>query len=141
MALKRVLIVIGSLRSGGTERQAVLTANQLCEQGIDVTMLLFDYRKGAAYALHPAVKIVAARGGVAGGSAVPAASGQPAAQHRCSYELSGCGERALRPCVLAFEPSGMESAQFQCIARLDQSKRVCPCALAVQTPGSRCDSG
>ncbi|MDA1074586.1 MAG: glycosyltransferase [Proteobacteria bacterium] len=66
MALKRVLIVIGSLRSGGTERQASLTANALCEQGIDVTVLVFDNTQGAAYELHPRVKLVAASGGVSG---------------------------------------------------------------------------
>ena len=64
---KPLLVLIGSLVSGGQERQAASLANALVEQGMPVTLALLTDRHESAYEIDPRVQLLAlGRGGVIG---------------------------------------------------------------------------
>jgi len=64
---RRWLLVVGSLRSGGTERQAVALANELCRRGDSVVIGVIDGRYAPAYEVDPNVTVVElSRGGALG---------------------------------------------------------------------------
>lgn len=66
-AAPRWWLVVGSLRSGGTERQVVTLANELVRRGESVAVAIVDGRHAEAYELDaPVVKNVLAHGGVFG---------------------------------------------------------------------------
>lgn len=54
-AVPRWWLVVGSLRSGGTERQVVTLANELAQRGKSVTIAIIDGRHPPAYELDPRV--------------------------------------------------------------------------------------
>jgi len=61
---RRWLLVVGSLRSGGTERQVVALANELCRRGFTVVIAVIDGRHAPAYEVDPRVGVVElSRGG------------------------------------------------------------------------------
>ncbi len=60
-------LVIGSLRSGGTERQVVALANSLAARGVAVSIAVIDERPVPAYRIDSAVTVIGlGRGGVIG---------------------------------------------------------------------------
>jgi glycosyltransferase involved in cell wall biosynthesis len=60
-------LVIGSLRSGGTERQVATLANELARRGESVAVAVIDGRHPAAYELDPRVVVTTlAHGGALG---------------------------------------------------------------------------
>ena len=66
-AAPRWWLVVGSLRSGGTERQVVTLANELVRRGESVAVAIIDGRHAEAYELDARVaKNVLAHGGVFG---------------------------------------------------------------------------
>ena len=66
-ASTRWCLVIGSLRSGGTERQVVGLANELVRRGESVCIAMIDGRSPSAYTLDPRVVLeTLGMGGVAG---------------------------------------------------------------------------
>jgi glycosyltransferase involved in cell wall biosynthesis len=64
-AAPRWWLVVGSLRSGGTERQVVTLANELVQRGKSVSIAIIDGRQPPAYELDPRVAAtVLGRGGL-----------------------------------------------------------------------------
>lgn len=57
MAQKKIVILLPKLTPGGTERTAVVLANYLVENNIEVTILVM-FKKDKFYDLHPKVKLV-----------------------------------------------------------------------------------
>src|SRR5262245_53923786 len=60
-------LVVGSLRSGGTERQVATLANELVQRGKSVVIAVIDGRHPPAYELDPRIVVkVLGRGGLLG---------------------------------------------------------------------------
>lgn len=57
MAQKKIVIVLPKLTAGGTERTAVVLANYMVENNIDVTVLVM-FKREKFYELHPKVKLI-----------------------------------------------------------------------------------
>ncbi len=57
MAQQKIVIVLPKLTPGGTERTAVVLANYMAEQNIDVTVLVM-FKRDKFYELNPKVKLI-----------------------------------------------------------------------------------
>lgn len=57
MAQQKIVIVLPKLTPGGTERTAVVLANYMVGNGIDVTVLVM-FKRDKFYELHPKVKLI-----------------------------------------------------------------------------------
>ena len=57
MAQQKIVIVLPKLTPGGTERTAVVLANYMVENGINVTVLVM-FKRDKFYELHPKVKLI-----------------------------------------------------------------------------------
>lgn len=55
--MKKVLLIISSLKKGGSERVLTILANEFVERGYQVTIVIFTSNE-IAYPLHSAVKVV-----------------------------------------------------------------------------------
>jgi len=85
---KPVLVLIGSLRSGGQERQAANLVNALAEQGVPVALAVLTDRFENAYEIDPRVQVLAlGRGGVIGAVLATVRLGRLAGSFSAVYSM------------------------------------------------------
>ena len=56
--MKKLLLIINSLETGGAERVCVNLANYFAERGHQVSIAVLFHRKETIYSLHPSIQII-----------------------------------------------------------------------------------